>query len=125
MNNFTSGITFLQTENLEETTKFYSEIMKCPVVVDQGQCKIFQITKESYIGFCSHDFLEKEQKRICLTFVCDSKKEVDEWYEILKDKEVKVKEPPKENTKFKIYNFFANDPNGFLVEVQYFLHPFP
>ncbi|MHA1355833.1 MAG: hypothetical protein ACTSR1_11740 [Candidatus Heimdallarchaeota archaeon] len=49
MNNFTSTVTFLQTTKLEETTKFYTEIMKCPIVVDQGQCKIFQITKESYI----------------------------------------------------------------------------
>ena len=125
MNNFTSAITFLQTEDLQKTTEFYTEIMKCPIIVDQGQCKIFQITKESYIGFCSHEFLENEQKGICFTFVCNSKEEVDEWYQILKEKNVKVKEPPKENEKFKIYNFFANDPNGLLIEVQYFLHPFP
>ena len=125
MNKFNSFITFMRTDDLEKTTDFYQDIMKCPLVVDQGLCRIFQITKESYIGFCVHEFLEKGSENICLTFVCSSKKEVDDTYELLKEKEVKLREPPKENKKFNIYNFFASDPNGITVEVQYFLHPFP
>jgi len=60
-----------------------------------------------------------------LTFVCSSKREVDEWYKQLHERNVETKAPPKENEKFKIYNFFAKDPNGITIEVQYFLHPFP
>ncbi|HUU78916.1 MAG TPA: VOC family protein [candidate division Zixibacteria bacterium] len=125
MRNFNSFITFIRTDNLDKTTEFYQNIMKCPLVLDQGLCRIFKITKESYIGFCTHDFLDKEKESICLTFVCSSKEEVNEMYEYLKEKNVPMKEPPKENEKFKIYNFFAKDPNGITLEIQYFLHPFP
>lgn len=125
MNEFTSAITFLQTDDLEKTSNFYENVMKCPLVVDQGDCKIYQITKESFIGFCIHDFLEKDKKSICMTFVCSSKEEVDNWYQYLKKEKVPIKDEPKENTKFKIYNFFAEDPNGITIEIQYFLHEFP
>ena len=125
MNDFSSFITFLRTDDLEKTTEFYQDIMNCQLVVDQGVCRIFQITKESYVGFCVHEFLEKESENVCLTFVCSSKEEVDKTYEFLMNRDVKLREAPKENKRFNIYNFFASDPNGITIEVQYFLHPFP
>ncbi len=125
MKNFSSTITFLQTDDLEKTTEFYVDLLKCKLIVDQGQCRIFETAKGSYLGFCSHEFLDKDKNTVCLTFVCDSTEEVNQWYEMLKAKNVKVKNPPAENKKFKIYNFFAEDPSGITVEIQYFLHPFP
>ncbi|MHA1213347.1 MAG: VOC family protein [Candidatus Heimdallarchaeota archaeon] len=125
MKNFSSTITFLQTDDLEKTTEFYSEVLRCKLVVDQGQCRIFQTAKESFIGFCSHEFLERDKSSVCLTFVCDSKEEVNQWYERLQKNGLLVKDHPKVNAKFKIYNFFAEDPNGITIEIQYFLHPFP
>ena len=125
MNSFASQITFLNTDNLEETTKFYTEIMKCKLVVDQGLCRIFEVASDAYIGFCLHDFLEKDKNTVCLTFVCNTREEVDKWYEYLIEKGVKTKAPPKENEKFKIYNFFTEDRNDITIEIQYFLHPFP
>jgi predicted lactoylglutathione lyase len=125
MKKFSSFITFLQTDDLTKTTTFYEEIMNCKMVLDQGQCRIFQTANDSFIGFCKHDFLDKDKNTVCLTFVCDSKEEVDEWYQKLKSGNVPIKNPPAENAKFKIYNFFAADPNGITLEVQYFLHPFP
>ncbi|MHA1154893.1 MAG: VOC family protein [Candidatus Heimdallarchaeota archaeon] len=125
MKPFSSQITFLETDNLEATTKFYTSIMKCKLVVDQGLCRIFAISKSAFIGFCSHEFLDKDKNTVCLTFVCTSKEEVDEWYNHLVANKIETKAPPKENAKFKIYNFFAKDPNGIVIEVQYFLHPFP
>jgi len=116
MKTFSSQITFLETDNLEATTKFYTSIMKCKLVVDQGLCRIFAISKSAFIGFCSHDFLDKDKNTVCL---------VDEWYNHLVANKIETKAPPKENAKFKIYNFFAKDPNGIVIEVQYFLHPFP
>lgn len=124
MNDFGSFITFLRTDNLEKTTQFYTSIMNCPLIIDQGLCRIFQITENSFIGFCSH-FLEEKQDAVCLTFVCDTKEEVDNWYKKLKKEGVKVKDSPKNNLKFNIYNFFAEDPNGITLEIQVFLHPFP
>ncbi|MGC9778612.1 MAG: VOC family protein [Candidatus Heimdallarchaeota archaeon] len=125
MKAFSSTITFLQTNDLKKTSDFYEQNLQCKLILDQGQCRIFETSKNAYIGFCSHDFLEKNQNTVCLTFVCNSKEEVDIWYEKLKEKKVPIKACPAENQKFKIYNFFATDPNGISIEVQYFLHKFP
>jgi len=32
---------------------------------------------------------------------------------------------PRENTKYRIYNFFGRDPEGRAIEFQCFLHPLP
>ena len=125
MNDFSSTITFLQTDSLEKTADFYVNLLNCKLIVDQGQCHIYETSKGAYIGFCSHEFLDRDKNTVCLTFVCDSTEEVDQWYEKLKTKGVKVKKPPAENKKFRIYNFFAEDPNGITIEIQFFLHPFP
>ncbi|HUT81750.1 MAG TPA: VOC family protein [Candidatus Bathyarchaeia archaeon] len=125
MKKFNSTITFLQTDNLEKTTEFYTEILNCKLVVDQGLCRIFKTTQGSYLGFCLHEFLDKGKNSVCLTFVCETKKEVNEWFDFLQKNNVEVKNPPKENTKFQIYNFFATDPNGITIEIQCFLNPFP
>jgi predicted lactoylglutathione lyase len=125
MKDFTSTITFLQTTDLEKTTEFYTKIMHFPLIVDQGQCRIFKSSNDSFIGFCSHDFLEEKPENVCVTLVCSSKEEVDKWYQYLQEQNVTTKAPPKENKQFKIYNFFAKDPNDILLEIQFFLHAFP
>ncbi|NHJ85113.1 MAG: VOC family protein [Asgard group archaeon] len=125
MTNFSSLITFFKTDDLEKTTTFYTEILNCRLIVDQGDCRIFESSKGSYFGFCVTEFLKKEDNAACLTFVCDSKKEVDYWHQKLVKYEVEIRKPPLENSKYKIYNLFAIDPNNVLFEIQYFLHPFP
>ena len=121
MNKFDSFITFLQTEDLEETTKFYTEIMKCKLVVDQGLCRIFAISNDAYVGFCSHDFLDKDKNSICLTFVCSSQREVDEWYKIFQAKNVKCLSEPHDVEELNIRCFIAEDPEGYIIEIQHFL----
>ena len=86
MNDFSSTITFLQTDDLKKTSDFYINILKCKLIVDQGQCHIYETSKGGYIGFCSHEFLDKDKNSVCLTFVCDSKEEVDKWCDEILDK---------------------------------------
>ncbi len=122
---FSSTITFLRTNDLEKTSDFYLNVLNCKLIVDQGQCHIYETSKGAYIGFCYHEVLNYDKNTVCLTFVCNSTEEVDLWYENLKTKGVNVRDPPTENKKFRIYNFFAEDSNGITIEIQYFLHPFP
>ena len=50
-----SGVFFLKTHDLEETTRFYTEILGFEYVLDQKKCRIFKICQNSYIGFCLTD----------------------------------------------------------------------
>lgn len=119
-----SQITFLQTDDLVQTAYFYEEVMGLPLKLDQGTCHIYQVSRNGYIGFCqrtdaSHS--SQDRKHVILTMVTDR---VDEWYQHLAEQDVHVEKPPTTNPDYDIYHFFVRDPNGYLVEIQQFLHHF-
>ena len=57
-----------------------------------------------------------------VTFFYDRREEVDAMYERMRD--IAAGEP-KENPKYRIYHFYAQDPEGRSIEFQQFLHPVP
>jgi predicted enzyme related to lactoylglutathione lyase len=111
-------ITFLYTNILDETSKFYEEVIGLDLVLDQGKCRIYQATEGGYIGFCQRHTAPVNPSNLIITLVTPS---VDEWYERLVKKGVVFEKPPQENPDFKIYHTFLKDPNGYLVEIQKFL----
>jgi len=54
------------------------------------------------------------------TFFYDTRAEVDAMHGQLADVALG---PPRENAKYRIYHFYARDPEGRSVEFQQFLHP--
>ncbi|MFX1495834.1 MAG: VOC family protein [Promethearchaeota archaeon] len=115
---FDEFITFLGTENLNKTSEFYQNGLGLEIYKDQGLCKIFHVTKESKVGFCSHMSVVFEEKSPIITLVV---KNVDETYQKLIQNGIEIPNLPKVNSKFNIYNFFFKDPNGYTVEIQKFL----
>ena len=111
-------IVFLGTNNLEQTSAFYLNKLNLSLYKDQGICRIYSVTAQSRIGFCSHMPVVIDEKSPILTFVVD---DVDEYYGKLRDQGVSIPEKPLMNEKFKIYHFFFRDPNGYLLEVQKFM----
>ncbi len=114
-------ITFLYTADLQATDEFYQKIMGLPLAVDQGACRIYRVTPQSYWGFCAHLQEMAHPENIILTLVTPA---VDEWYQHLMSKGVHFESPPHTNPKFNIYHCFLRDPNNYRIEIQYFLHPF-
>ncbi|MFX0146872.1 MAG: VOC family protein [Candidatus Hodarchaeota archaeon] len=111
-------ITFLGTKNLNNTAYFYQNVLGLKLYKDQGLCKIFNVTKESKIGFCSHMPIISADKGPILTLVVEN---VEEFYEKLINLGQEIPNPPKINPKFNIYHFFFYDPNGYTLEIQKFL----
>ena len=119
-----SQITFLYTDDLEQTAQFYEEVMGLHLKLDQGACRIYQVSTDGYIGFCRRSGASpssQEQAYIILTIVTSN---VDEWYRHLIERNVQVEKPPAINPRFNIYHCFFRDPNGYLLEIQQFLHQF-
>lgn len=119
-------ITFLYTYDLVETAKFYEQIMALPLKLDQKTCRIYQVSQDGYVGFCQRDKApgtppESDTHSLILTLVVPS---VDEWVEYLSDHGVALEKPPALNPRYNIYHFLVRDPNGYLIEIQSFLHPF-
>lgn len=112
------GIVFLRTAQFEAVKSFYLDRVGMTVWIEQPDISILRFSN-LLIGFCDHPEGEIEG---VLTFFYDTREEVDAMYAKLSD--IATAEP-KENTKYRIYNFFGTDPEGRTIEFQCFLHPLP
>jgi catechol 2,3-dioxygenase-like lactoylglutathione lyase family enzyme len=111
-----SGIIFFKSEQLNQIVRFYTEVLGMSIWLEQDDCSILQYGN-LLIGFCQRETTETEGM---ITFVFETRQEVDRIFAELDERE---KTPPKENSKYNIYQFFASDPDGRTLEFQAFLHP--
>jgi len=115
-------VTFLATIDLNATAVFYETILQLPLILDQEVCRIYAAGGDAYLGFClalsSEAGNAPATQGIILTLVSP---EVDAWYEYLQAHHVPIEKPPAFNPRFNIYQLFARDPNGYLIEIQTFL----
>ena len=79
------GITFTYTDDLEESSTFFREIMELDFVVDQGSCHIFRLSGTSFLGVCCLPDRPTEKSAVTITIVSD---DVDGWYKFLTAKGV-------------------------------------
>jgi len=113
-----AGITFVKTKSLDEISKFYIEKIGMKHWLSQPDVEILR-HENMLIGF--HEQKESS-KDVLFTFFYGTQDEVDTMY--FKIKEIS-KEAPKKNSTYNIYNFFAKDPEGRIIEFQSFLHKIP
>jgi catechol 2,3-dioxygenase-like lactoylglutathione lyase family enzyme len=114
-------ITFLNTADLDATATFYENIFGLKLWKNQGTCRIYQVSLDGYLGFCQNDTATGEHPDIIFTLVTPNQAGVDAWYDHLKAQGVEFVKEPATNPKYQIYHCFLHDPNGYLIEIQYFL----
>lgn len=108
-----TGVVFFKTERLEDLTRFYTDRVGTELWMDQEDCRIFR-HGQFLFGFC-----QRETAETCgvLTFVYRGREGVDRMYDLFRDEAL---EAPRDNPRYPIYNFFARDPEGRLIEFQFF-----
>jgi catechol 2,3-dioxygenase-like lactoylglutathione lyase family enzyme len=89
------------------------------LALDQGTCRIFAIREGAYIGFCQNEKMT-ELPDVVLTLVVE---DVDGFCALLEKNGAPIEVRPRHNPTYNIYQCFARDPNGYLIEVQRFLDP--
>ena len=97
---------------------FYCEKIGAKLWLDQGGCTILS-HGNLLLGFCEREEIDTQG---VITFFYETREEVDQMYETLEDL---AQGYPKKNERYRIYQFFAKDPEGRTVEIQCFLHPLP
>jgi len=112
------GIVFLRTAQFDAVKSFYLDWVGMTVWLEQPDITILR-HGNLLVGFHRQPTADIDA---LLTFFYDSRDEVDAMYAKLSD--VATTEL-KENTKYRIYNFFGVDPEGRKVEFQHFLYPIP
>jgi catechol-2,3-dioxygenase len=110
-----SGIVFFKTRNLPLMREFYHHKLGMKLWLDQRKCLIFSY-REMLIGFCQ----QKQQSLQNHHFALQFSARVNHVYE--RQRDIATTEP-KLNSAFKIYHFWAKDPEGRDLEFQYFLRP--
>ena len=107
-------VTFLYTRDLKTTSSFYEEVLGLSLVLDQGSCRIYRISVDGFLGFC-----QREEAETCgiITFVYPDRAGVDRMYDQFQETAL---DPPRDNPRYPIYNFFSRDPEGRLIEFQVF-----
>jgi len=116
---FDSQITFCYTKDLETTADFYENVMGLPLVLDQGQCRIYATGTGAFLGFCRR-IDAGPPEGVILTLVTQ---DVDGWYRRLRNRGVTFQAPPAHNEEYRIYHCFLTDPNGYKIELQRFEDP--
>lgn len=116
-----SCITFLPVQDIEETTRFYTEIVGLSLWEDMGNCKIFRCG-QGYWGFCQYDDGREMASGVCLSLNLKDTAEVDSKYQEIKTAGAAIKTAPQKHPNFPVYSFFVTDPNGYLLEFQKILH---
>ena len=117
---FNQQVTFLYTRNLALSAHFYEEVLGLPLVLDQGGCRIYQVSSTGFLGICLSQNAPKKPEGIIVTLATSK---VDDWYHHLSDQGVIFEKPPQHNPAYNIYHCFLRDPNGYLLEIQQFLDP--
>ncbi len=113
-------VTFLYTRDLAATARFYEEIVGLKLVLDQGDCRIYAVSRGGYLGFCQREETPEQPTGVIITLVTPK---VDEWHQSLTGQGVVFEQPPAFNSQYNIYHCFVRDPNGYLIEIQRFLDP--
>lgn len=108
-----NGIIFFKTKKLIELKKFYLEEIGCNIWLEQAECCILKFGNMLF-GFCDREEVDK-----CgmITFFYETKEEV---YDMYKKFSSIAENKPKMNPKYKIYHFFAKDPEERTIEFQWF-----
>lgn len=112
-------ITWVYTHNLETTKAFYGQVLGLDCVRDEGKAQIFRVSSDAMIGVCEvfGDRVVEPQGGM-ITLVTD---DVDAWYDRLVQAGAGTRGAPRRMAEFNIYTFFAEDPNGYVIEFQQFL----
>jgi catechol 2,3-dioxygenase-like lactoylglutathione lyase family enzyme len=112
-------ITFVYTRDLDRSADFYERLLGLRLARDQGTCRIYHVCGAAYLGVCERAEALPAMG-VCLTLVTD---QVDEWCAHLRAHGVPFDKLPADNPPYRIYNAFARDPNGYLIEIQRFWEP--
>lgn len=119
--NIQANLVFLYYKDLNRAQDFYQNILGLNLAADYGFAKLFQISPTSFIGLVDEQegaHKSTDPKTVTLAFVTE---EVDEWYNYLLDRGVKIRGPVGNATRHPTRGFVAYDPEGYFLEFETFL----
>ena len=101
----TQFVTFIYVSDLKRSHHFYTDVLRLPMTLDQGTCRIYSITDTAFVGICTGKTV-KSQEAVILTLVSE---DLHNWKEWLLENDVSVTKGPV----FKIFSLWLEKrPNN-------------
>ena len=116
---FGQQVTFLSVADLDASSYFYGTVLQLPLALDQGPCRIYAVSRSAFLGVCTCTG-PTQVDGVIITLVHT---DLDHWYKRLLDFKVAIKSKPSFNSRFNITHLFAEDPDGYVIEIQTFHDP--
>lgn len=117
-------VTWVYTNDLSDTARFYADTLGFEMALDQGLCRIFRAAPHAFVGVCQvRPGRWVEPKGVVVTFVLPDAEAVDATYARLVAAGAEPESPPFHSAQFNVRAFFVLDPNGYRLEFQAFLDP--
>ena len=111
-------ITFIYYRDLQKGIDFYQNTLGLTLAIDQGWCKIYQVSKSGYLGIVDEkrgmqNWHAEKTVQICLRVP-----EVLPWYEFCQGMSLPKLSQLFTNEALKIRAFVFEDPEGYQIEIQ-------
>jgi catechol 2,3-dioxygenase-like lactoylglutathione lyase family enzyme len=114
------NVTWLYSDDLDTHAAFYRDVLELPQVLDQGVCRVFQVSPTGFLGVCNKEGRPRGTKGMMVTFLVEN---VEETYRYLLGKGVEFDGPPNMLGGRTVYSAFFKDPIGYWLEIQEFNDP--
>ena len=90
------------------------------LVLDQGDCRIYRVTGDAYVGLCNRPQNIQAPGSFLFTLITP---QVEEEVERLDAAGVTIEVPAQTNSTYQITQAFILDPDGYRIEIQRFHDP--
>ena len=129
---FAGQVTMLRSADLDRAHRFYAGRLGLPLVLDQGACRIYRVSRDGAIGLCHDRDHHRGRDRDREPHPADGSVEpvltlvtpdVDGWADRLQGAGVALDTPPRNDERLGVRHCFLRDPDGHRVELQSFLSP--
>lgn len=114
------NVTWLYSDDIEAHAAFYRDVLELPQVLDQGVCRVFQVSPTGFLGVCNKEGRPRGTKGMMVTFLVE---DVEEAYRHLLGRGVAFDGPPNMLGGRTVYSAFFKDPIGYWLEIQEFNDP--
>ncbi len=117
---FEQNVVWLYTDDLEGLAGFYRDVMELPQVLDQGACRVFQVSPTGFLGVCNTAERPRGTKGMMFTFLVA---DVEKAYEHYTARGVAFDGPPDMRRGRTVHSCYFKDPEGYWLELQEFNDP--
>lgn len=111
-------IAFIYYKKLQKGIDFYQNTLGFTLAIDQGWCKIYQISESGYLGIVDEERGMQNWHADKTVQICIRVPEVMPWYDYCSDLALPNLRGPFVNDALKIKAFVFDDPEGYQVEFQ-------